>query len=146
MLFTKDLRRQVNEFVDYKSEIRGVMVGSNHKEWLVKFIAVVPKNNVHDLDINDLYIFKGWLLDRYTGDFLINSALHSVRCFLRFYRRHDILNEMAKVGRKPNLEKIQQVQDLKRKGLSLRDIKTLMERGGRKVHLTTLHFWANYSR
>ena len=143
-LFRRGIRSQVNEFIDYKRAKNGIFVASHHKEWMMKFLYIIRKSDVYDLTLDDIYEYKDHLMNTLSGDYTRNEAMHSLRCFLRYHRRYDILVHMAKVGRKPNLPKIKEVQEYVRKGLSRRDIQAVLSRGGRRVHLTTVQLWAKY--
>lgn len=132
-------------FLADKELKKGLSVAVSHQQWIVKFVALSKKEDANDFDINDVTEFKSWLLNRYPTDYIIESALHSVRCFLRFHRRYDILFVMTQLGRKPNLERISEVKDYRQKGFSFRNIQNLMlKKNKRNYDLKTLHFWAHH--
>lgn len=95
-IFGNEIKRQVQEFVDYKKEKNGMFVASHHKEWLVKFLHITEKKSVYELNIDDLYLYKDAMMNSFASDYMIELSLHSLRCFLRYYRRHDLLAVMHK--------------------------------------------------
>lgn len=90
------LRYQVNDYVQYKSLKRGIYIGSEHKEWLLKFVKVTRKRDIADISIQDFEIFRVWLFEHYASDYMVRSGIHPVRCLLKFYRRYDVLRQTGK--------------------------------------------------
>lgn len=145
--FRKDIKRQLQEYVDWKASTKGTPIAIEHKECLLTFISVAHLSTVEDLVIEHVYDFKDWLLNRYGSTYTFQKHMHVVQCFLRFYRKFAIISEMTKLGRKPNVEMIKTVKEYRKKNLTYRDLQKLLElKHGRVYNLKTLNFWGNYNK
>lgn len=137
---------QIDDFVEYKKGAAGHPAAVEHKERLMIFCEVVNPRDIQSLTLDDVYDFKGWLLDRFHGQYHVESHMHSVRCLLRFYRKYEILTQMTRLGRKPDYMAIARVKELR----SLKPPKSYREiildfkkREGRKVDKRQVNRWVH---
>jgi hypothetical protein len=138
-----DLDRQLESFFEYKS-IASVYKANGHKENLLIFRKFTNKTNILEVEEEEIEEFIQFLADRYTP-FTIESITHSLRCFLRFYKRGIILPTDMKAGRPANLEMIQRVKQLREANVPYRDIQDLLElQEGKRFELKSIFRWAKY--
>jgi hypothetical protein len=142
----RDIKRQVDLFVEYKVSMKGWGTGINHREWLGKFIAVTHCKDVYKVTENDICYFTDWVIDKHPTEYSKLCALNALRCFFRFYKRYDILAFMIKLGRKPNYVMIGKVKMMRAKNppVPYREIvnKLREEMGTKKIYLGSVARWA----
>ena len=136
--------RQIESFVDYKKSTKNFLVACQHKEWLVKFVAVTKISDVYEAKYDHVLYFKDWLYSKYPSDYINLQAMHSLRCFLKFYRMHDILDEMIRLGRKPDFTAIAKVKQYRSYNppISYQKIAEEFSKEGRKVSKRQVIRWA----
>jgi hypothetical protein len=110
---TRDIRRQLDNYIDWKRQTKGWGTALTHREWMSRFIAVTKVKDAHELTEYDINYFMDWVVNKYPSDWAKISALNALRCFLRFYKRYDIIMYMTRLGRKPNYEMIGIVKGLR---------------------------------
>lgn len=143
----REIENQLKEFISYKKEKYNLILSVNYTGWLRKFIVMTKVGDMKDATISDIMVYKEWVVFQYASEYMRREAIHPLNCFLRFTRRHDIIREMNRLGRKPNLEKVQIVKKYRKANVPYRDIQNLLEiKEGKKYDLKTLFFWGNYKR
>ena len=136
---------RLKEYYVWKTETKSISVALDHKEPIVKFITLNHITSPDQIVIEHVHDFKSWVLDHYASDYTIEKNMKPIRCFLRFCQRYDIIGQMNKLGRKPNLEMIKQVKEYRKKKITYRDLQKILEgKYGRDFNLKTLNFWGNY--
>lgn len=141
---TKDIRRQLDGYIDWKRQTKGWGTALTHREWMSRFIIVSKVTDAHKIDVEHINYFMDWVVNKYPSDWAKISALNALRCFLRFYKRYDIIMYMTRLGRKPNYEMIGIVKGLRNQNppLSIRAIaKKLTKEKKKKIYPTDVFRW-----
>lgn len=145
--FTKPIFHQIDEYVALQSERLPWRAGT-YRSILNRLAVSCGVRETNQLTIEMIAYFVGEELTPYFR----SDALKAIRGYIRYARLvgysevspHDLME--STLGRPRNIRRIKEVQSLKAKGFTYRKIrKHLIDKHKKRVHLSSVFRWANYS-
>lgn len=129
---------QIEVFISWG--LRNKRICPSAKEWLIQLGKYTKKKDVYDITDQDVEDFKQMVYDTTISNYALIRADRAVNSFRRYYmtRTKPTIEKRGK-GRPPKVDKILKVQEYRKKGITFRDIATLLD-----ANVSLVHRWAKY--
>lgn len=132
------LDKQIDVFLSWA--IKKNTGSSSYKEWLDLFCRFTAKTDILDVTDEDVDLFMEMVDNIENGQYRKNEAYKAIFGLRRYYMaRGKNGNIKLKEGRPPRVDKIEKVQEYRKKGLAYRDIAKLVG-----SHLSLVYRWSKY--
>jgi len=83
-IFTRSIDSQIDEFLSWRRE-RITTFSDAERSCIERFVSLNSIQDVGEISMNHVLKFQELLREQYASNYLIESSMRNLRCFLRYF-------------------------------------------------------------